>query len=246
MTLIQKATARSRPKRERRRRRKKTHVGITAPRPCCKSRVTGPPLAGAGHRRGLRKSPEITDRRGWRGVDAAAPKMRSNQREIKREGGRAAGTGREPAAPKPPRTDAGAARQAGRRGAGAGVTVETLSGPEATQTEGRAEQQMGGAEAGRGEKKERPGEGAGAERGGIEAKTELTENTDPSVSRVCHRSVISSADRCSVVRLPLGGRSDQEISMSPAALRRCENRLIDSQLQLFPPVILNGQVLDPI
>lgn len=115
--------------------------------------------------------------------------MRSNQREIKRGGGRAAGTGREPAAPKPPRTDAGAARQAGRRGAGAGITVETLRGPEATQTEGRAEQQMGGAEAGRGERNERPGEGAGAgaERGGREAKTELTENTDPFVSRVCHR-----------------------------------------------------------
>lgn len=220
VTLIQKATARSRPKRERRRRREKTHVAITAPRPSCKSRVTGPPLAGAGHRRGLRKSPEITERRGWRGVAAAAPEMRSNQREIKREGGRAAGTGREPAAPKPARTDAGAARQAGRRGAGAGLTVETLSGPEATQTEGRAEQQMGGAEAGSGGKKERPGEGAGAgaERGGTEAKTELTGDTDPFVSRVCHRSVISSADRCSVARLPLGGRSGQEISLSPAPL----------------------------
>lgn len=217
-TLIQRATARSRPKRERRRRRKKTHVGITAPRPSCKSRVTGPPLAGAGHRGGPTKSPEITDRRGWRGVDAAAPEMRSNQREIKREGGRAAGTGREPAAPKPPRTDAGAARQAGRRGAGAGVTVETLRGAEATQTEGRAEQQMGGAEAGRGGKKGRPGEGAGAERGGIEAKTELTGNTDPCVSRVCHRAVISSADRCSVGRLPLGGSSGQQISISAAAL----------------------------
>lgn len=46
---------------------------------------------------------------------------------------------------------------------------------------GRAEQWKGGAEAGRGEKK-RPGEGAGAERGEIEATTELTENTDPIVS----------------------------------------------------------------
>lgn len=178
LRVTQKATARSRE----RRRRKKTPVGITAPRLSCKSRVTGPPLPGAGHRRGLTKSPEITDRRGRRGVDIAARKMLSNQREIKREGGRAAGTGREPAAPKPPRTDAGTARQAGRRGAGAGVTAETLREPEATQMEGRAEQRMGGAEAGRGEKKERPGEGAGAERGGMEAKTELTENTDPFVS----------------------------------------------------------------
>lgn len=79
-------------------------------------------------------------------------------------------------------------------GAGAGVTAEMLRGPEAVQMKGRAEQwkggaeAQGGAEARRGEKK-RPGEGggaergeAGAERGGIEAMTELTESTDPLVS----------------------------------------------------------------
>lgn len=56
-----------------------------------------------------------------------------------------------------------------------------LIGPEAVQMKGRTEQWKGGAEAGRGEKK-RPGEGAGAERGGIGAMTELTKNTDPFVS----------------------------------------------------------------
>lgn len=68
-------------------------------------------------------------------------------------------------------------------GAGAGVTAEMLRGPEAVQMKGRAEQWKGGAEAWRGEKK-RPGEGgeAGAERGGIEAMTELSESTDPLVS----------------------------------------------------------------
>lgn len=73
-------------------------------------------------------------------------------------------------------------------GAGASVTVEMLRGPEAVQMKGRAEQWKGGAEAERGEKK-RPWEGEGAERGeaeaergGIEAMTELTESTDPLVS----------------------------------------------------------------
>lgn len=175
VTRIQKATARSRAKREGRR-RKKTPVGITASRLSRKSRVTGPPLAGAGHRRGLKRSQEITDKRGRKGVDIATWRMRSDRRKMRRDGSRAAGMGRgtgwEPAAPKPPQTDAGA---------GAGVTAEMLIGPEAVQMKGRTEQWKGGAEAGRGEKK-RPGEGAGAERGGIGAMTELTKNTDPFVS----------------------------------------------------------------
>lgn len=168
VTLIQKATARSRAKREGRR-STKTPVGITAPRLSRKSRVTGPPLGGAGHRRGPKRSPEITDRRGQAGAGDAARARRSDPRET-REGG-TAGTGRGPAALKPQQTDAGAARQAGRRGAGAGVAAETLRGPEVTQTEGAA--------AGRGEERERPGEGAGAGRGGIEAQSELTGDTDP-------------------------------------------------------------------
>lgn len=210
VTLIQTAAARSRAKREGRR-SKKTPVGITAPRLSHKSRVTEPPLAGAGHRRGLKRSPEITDRRRRRGADIAARRTTSDQRETKREGGRAAGTGREPAAPKPPQTDAGAARPAGRRGAGASVTAEMLRGPEAMQMEGRAEQlRMEGAEAGRGGAGAGAGRGgAGAGRGGIEAKAEFTGNTDPSVSLW---SVSVTLFTCRFPRAPLEGSSGQTIS----------------------------------
>lgn len=89
VTQIQKATTRSRAKREERR-RKKTPVGITASRLSRKSRPTGPPLAGAGHRRGLKRSQEITDRQGRRGVDITTWRMR----KMRREGSRAAGMGR--------------------------------------------------------------------------------------------------------------------------------------------------------
>lgn len=90
---IQKATARSRAKREGRR-RTKAPVGITASRLSRKSRVTGPPLAEAGHRRGLKRSQEITDRPGQRGVDIATWTIRSDRRKTRREGSRAAGMGR--------------------------------------------------------------------------------------------------------------------------------------------------------
>lgn len=93
LRVTRKATARSRAKREGRR-RKKTPVGITASRLRRKSRVTGPPLAGAGRQRGLKRSREITDRPGRRGVDVATWKMRSDRRKTRREGSRAAGMGR--------------------------------------------------------------------------------------------------------------------------------------------------------
>lgn len=89
VTRIQKATARSRAKREGR--RTETPVGITAPRLGCKSRVTGPPLAGAGHPRDPKRSQEITDRQGQRGVDVATWRMRSDRWKTTRDGGRAAG-----------------------------------------------------------------------------------------------------------------------------------------------------------
>lgn len=94
LTRIQKATARSSAKREGRR-REKTPVGITASRLSRKSRVTEPPLAGAGHQRGLKRSQEITDRQGWRGVDSATWRTKSDQWRMRREGSIAAGMGRE-------------------------------------------------------------------------------------------------------------------------------------------------------
>lgn len=93
------------------------------------------------------------------------------------------------------------------------------------QVKGRAEQWKGGAEAGRGEEK-RPGEGAGAgaERGGIEAMTELTENTDPfillwsvglvSLACVCHSDFILTANLCRFPHVSLEGSSGQKISIS--------------------------------
>lgn len=184
---IQKAMASSRAKRERRT-RKKIPVGITAPRVSSKSRVKRPPLVGAGHaaltldRRGLKRSPEITDKQGRRGdgagVDTAAQRTRSSWREVKREGDTAAGTGRDLAAPSLPWTEVGAAREAGRTEVKTGVTVEMVRGTEVAQMEGRAEQQMRGAEAGRGGLKERAGEEVGVGREEREAETEQKESTD--------------------------------------------------------------------
>lgn len=184
---IQKAMASSRAKRERRT-RKKIPVGITAPRVSSKSRVKRPPLVGAGHaaltpdRRGLKRSPEITDKQGQRGdgagVDTAAQRTRSSWREVKREGDTAAGTGRDQAAPSLPWTEVGAAREAGRKVVKTGVTVEMVRGTEVAQMEGRAEQQRRGAEAGRGGPKERAGEGVGVGKEEREAETEQKESTD--------------------------------------------------------------------
>lgn len=188
---IQKAMASSRAKRERRT-RKKIPVGITAPRVSSKSRVKRPPLVGAGHaaltpdRRGLKRSPEITDKQGQRGdgagVDTAAQRTRSSWREVKREGDTAAGTGRDQAAPSLPWTEVGAAREAGRKVVKTGVTVEMVRGTEVAQMEGRAEQQMRGAEAGRGGPKERAGEGVGVGKEEREAETEQKESTDCFIS----------------------------------------------------------------
>lgn len=182
---IQKATASSRAKRERRT-RKKIPVGITAPRVSDKSRVKRPPLGGAGRpalmpdRSGLKRSPEITDKQGRRGdgagVETATQRKRSSWRKVKTERDTTAGTGRDQAAPSPPWTGVGAAREAGRTEVKTGVTVEMVRGTEAAQTEGRAEQQM------REGKKERAGEGAGARGEEKEAKKEPKESTDSFIS----------------------------------------------------------------
>lgn len=181
MTLIQKATASSRAKRERQKRRK-IPVGITGPTVSSKSRVKETPLAGAGRRAltpdgsDATKSPEITDRQGQRGdgagVTTTARRARSSWTEVKREGDTTAGTGRDMAA----RTGVGAAREAGRTEVKTGVTAETGRGAEVAQMEGRADQQIGGAEAGKGGRTERAE--VGVEREERKAQTELKESTD--------------------------------------------------------------------
>lgn len=167
------AVASQRAKRERRRATKKTHVGITALRVRDESRVRkGALLPGAGHRAltldrsGLKRRPVITDEQGQRGegvrVGSAALRTRSSWREVKRERDRAAGTGRDPAAPSLVRTEAGAAREAGRTEVKTGITAEVGRGTEVAQMEGTTELQMGVAETGKGGKTGRAGEGAGA------------------------------------------------------------------------------------
>lgn len=188
VTQIQTAVESSRAKRKRRT-RKKIPVGITALRASGESRVRKrPPLIGAGHRAltpdrsGLKRSREITDKQGQRGegagVDTAARRTRSSWREVERERETAAGTGRDRAAPSSARTEAGAAREAGRTEVKTGVTAETVRGTEVAQMEGEAEQRMGGVEAGKGGRKERAWEGAGAGREEREARTEGRESAD--------------------------------------------------------------------
>lgn len=180
----QTAMASSRAKRKRRT-RKKNPAGITARRARDKSRVRErPPLTGAGHRAlaldrgGLKRSPEIMDKQGRRGeeagVDSAARTTRSSRREVKRERGTTAGTGRDLAAPSLAWREVGAAREAGRTEVKTGITVEMVRGTEVAQMEGEAEQQMGGVEAGKGGRKGRAEEeaGVGVGKEEREAKTE--------------------------------------------------------------------------
>lgn len=187
---IQTVMASSRAKRERRT-REKIPVGITAPRASHESRVRkAPPVIGAGHRAltldrsSLKRSPEIIDRRGQRGeragVEIAARRTRSSRREVKRERETTAGTGRDLAAPGLAWTEVGAARKAGRTEVKTGVTVEMVRGTEVAQMEGKAEQQMGGAEAGKDGETGRAGEevGLGVGREEREAKTEQKEGID--------------------------------------------------------------------
>lgn len=189
---IQTAVASSRAKRERRT-RKKIPVGITALRASAQSRVRKrPPLIGAGHRAltldrsGLRRSPEITGKQGQKGEEAgveiaARRRSRSSWREVKRERDTTAGTGRDLAAPSLAWTEVGAAREAGRTEVKTGVAVEMVRGTEVAQMEGKAEQRMGGAEAGKGGMKGRAGEEVGVgreEREEREATTERKESTD--------------------------------------------------------------------
>lgn len=185
---IQTVMASSRAKRERRT-RKKIPVGITALRVSGESRVRKrPPLIGAGHRAptldrsSLKRSPEIIDKQGQRGegprVEIAALRTRSSRREVKRERDTTAGTGRDLAALSLAWTEVGAARKAGRTEVKMGVTVELVRGTEVAQMEGRAEQQMGGAEAGKGGTKGRAEEEVGVKREEREAKTEPKESTD--------------------------------------------------------------------
>lgn len=187
---IQTAMVSSRARSERRT-RKEIPVGITALRASNESRVRErPPLTGAGHRAltldrgGLKRSPEITEKYGQRGegagVEIAAWRTRSSRREVKRERGTPAGTGRDLAAPSLVWTEVGAAREAGRTEVKTGIAAEMVRGTEVAQMEGKAEQQMGGAEAGKGGKKgraeEEVGVGVGIEE--TEAKKELKESTD--------------------------------------------------------------------
>lgn len=181
---IQTVVASSRAKRERRT-RKKIPVGITALRASDESRVRKRPLlTGAGHRvlaldrSNLKSGLEIIDKQGQRGegagVKIAAPRTRSSWREVKRGRGPTAGTGRDLAAPSLAWTEVEAAREAGRTEVKTGVTVEMVRGSEVAQKEGKAEQQMGGAEAEKGEKKGRAGDEVGVRVGreGRGAKTE--------------------------------------------------------------------------
>lgn len=137
---IRKAVESSRAKIERRA-RKKIPVGITAPRLSAESRVKRPRRAGAGHgalaaeRSAPKRSPEIIDRPGPRGdgagVDTAARERRGGRTEVKRDGDVTAGTDREPAAPCPAWTGAGAAAEAKT-----GVAAETGRGAGAAQRGG--------------------------------------------------------------------------------------------------------------
>lgn len=165
-----------------RRRRKKIPAGITAPTTSGESRVRRrPPLTGAGHRAptpdisGLKRSLEIVDKEEQRGegagVGIAAPRTRSRRREVKREGGATAGAARQPAAPRMCWTEVEAVREAGRAEVKTDVTAEMVRGAEEAQKETKAGQLRGGAEAGRGEMKERAGGGAGVE-------TEVEDDTD--------------------------------------------------------------------
>lgn len=181
---IQTAMASSRAKRERRT-RKKNPAGITARRARDESRVRKrPPLTGAGHQAlalhtsGLKRSPEIIDKQGQRGeeagVDSAARTTTSSWREVKRERGTTAGTGRDLVAPSLAWREVGAVREAGRTEVKTDITVEMVRGTEVAQMEGEAEQQMGGVEAGKGGRKGRADEeaGVGVGREEREAKTE--------------------------------------------------------------------------
>lgn len=179
---IQTAMASSRAKRERRT-RKKIPVGITALRASGESRVRERPhLTEAGHgaltpdRSGVKRSPEIIDKQGQRGegagVEIAARRTRSSWREVKRERDTTAGTGRDLAAPSLAWTEVGAARKAGRTEVKTGVTVEMGRGTEVAQMEGEAEQQMGGAEAGKSGRRGRAREEVGVGREERGAKTE--------------------------------------------------------------------------
>lgn len=163
---IQKAVESSRAEIERRA-RKKIPVGITAPRLSAESRVKRPRRAGAGHgalaarRSAPKRSPEIIDRPGPRGdgagVDTAARERRGGRTEVKRDGDMTAGTDREPAAPCPAWTGAGAAAEAKT-----GVAAETGRGTRAAQRGGRSEAGAGrGAGGGRGAKTEAEGSADG-------------------------------------------------------------------------------------
>lgn len=165
---IRKAVESSRAKIERRA-RKKIPVGITAPRLSAESRVKRPRRAGAGHgalaaeRSAPKRSPEIIDRPGPRGdgagVDTAARERRGGRTEVKRDGDVTAGTDREPAAPCPAWTGAGAAAEAKT-----GVAAETGRGAGAAQRGGRSEAGAGrgaGAGGGRGAKTEAEGSADG-------------------------------------------------------------------------------------
>lgn len=193
---IQTAMASSRAKRERRR-RKRIPVGITALRVNSQSRVRKRPLlTGAGHRApmldrsSLKRSPEIIDKQGQRGegagVEIAAMRTRSKQREVKKERDTPAGTGRDLAAPSQAWTEVGATRETGRPEVKTDIRVEMVRGTEVAQMEGKAGQQMGGKEAGKGGKKGRAEEevGVGVGREGREVKTELKEGTDLVLDRL--------------------------------------------------------------
>lgn len=161
------------------RRRKKVPVGITALTTSGESGVgERPPLTGAGHRApisGLKRSLEIIDKEGQRGEGAgvriAAPRTSSRRREVKREGGATAGAARHSAAPRMGWAEEEAVREAGRTEVKTDVTAETVRGAEEAQMETKAGQLRGGAEAERGEMKERAGGGAGVE-------TEVEDDTD--------------------------------------------------------------------
>lgn len=186
---IRKAVESSRAKIERRA-RKKIPVGITAPRLSAESRVKRPRRAGAGHgalaaeRSAPKRSPEIIDRPGPRGdgagVDTAARERRGGRTEVKRDGDVTAGTDREPAAPCPAWTGAGAAAEAKT-----GVAAETGRGAGAAQRGGRS-----AAGAGR-------GAGAGGGRG---AKTEAEGSADGFTS--LFESVGPTTEMCFIFSLP--------------------------------------------
>ena len=108
VTPIQMVIASPRAKRKRKT-RKESPVGITALSASHESRVKQRPLlAGAGHRAltldrsGLKRSLEITDKGEQRGEGARATALGTGSlwRVVKKERGTAAGTGRDPTAPR--------------------------------------------------------------------------------------------------------------------------------------------------